>query len=77
MKILIQSYCVISQIKAKTVCNPLKYIKGKYLYQYRKYSTFQKNCWFQNFSAGLWPISKLELNVDFNSIIVFYVSNYN
>ena len=38
---------------------------------------FKKNGWFQNFSAGLWPISKLELNVDFNSIMVFYVSNYN
>ena len=52
MKILIQSYCVIHQIKAKTVCNSIKYIKGKYLYQYRKYSTFQKIVGFKIFLQG-------------------------
>ena len=40
--ILIQSYCVILQIKAKNVCNSMKFILlRRYLYQYRKYSTFK------------------------------------
>ena len=39
--ILIQSYCVILQIKVKNVCNSMKCILRRYLYQYRKYSTFK------------------------------------
>ena len=41
--ILIQSYyyCVILQIKVKNVCKSMKFILRRYLYQYRKYSTFK------------------------------------
>ena len=39
--ISIQSYCVILQIKVKNVCNSMKCILRRYLYQYRKYSTFK------------------------------------
>ena len=76
MKILIQSYCVIHQIKAKIVCNSMKLFHEDICISIENIQLFKKY-WFQNFSAGLWPISKLELNVDFNSIIVFYISNYN
>ena len=38
---IIQSYCVILQIKVKNVCNSMKFIPRRYLYQYRKYSTFK------------------------------------
>ena len=82
MKILNQTYCVIHQIKAKNVCNSMKLLHEDICISIENIQLLKllfQNCLklFQNFSAGLWPISKLELNVDFNSIMVFYISNYN
>ena len=68
----LSNWCDADAEISKTICRPPPY-GGVDI----KIFNFSKNCWFQNFSAGLWPISKLELNVDFNSIMVFYISNYN
>ena len=75
MKILIQSYCVILQIKAKNVCNSMKLFHEDICISIENIQLLK--LLVQNVSAGLWPISKLELNVDFNLIMVCYISNYS